>query len=252
MISRPGRTFVVGDIHGCYHTLLELLDALEFDVVRDLLCSTGDLVDRGKYSLEVLKLFMDNPETFKCVRGNHDHKFLRWLKGLPVILSRDDGNYGNHYDLNRQREVKLVNSLIQYLDSLPLALHVDGQTTVVHAGLPPELDHRYVNELFDSSLDILMYIRHWQEGLDPKMKSRHKIIFDASLPKWYDLYTSRAYGGTVFFGHQVEMEGPVIRSGATKIVGLDTGAAFGGSLTAFCIEEEKLYHVSANSADMSD
>lgn len=244
-----GRTFVVGDVHGCYYTLLDLLDAtLRFDLTKDLLYCTGDLVDRGKFSLEVLSLFMNNTEAFMSVRGNHDHKFLRWLKGMPVTLSERDGNCGSHYNLDREQEEAVL--LREFLESLPLALHINDEATVVHAGLPPELDHRVVPERFSHVLDILMYIRHWREGAEVKARGREKVFFDSSLPFWHDFYAARPYGGIVFFGHDANRDGPIVRDGLTRIIGLDTGAALGGSLTAYSIDDERFYSVCLRSEDL--
>ncbi|MCZ0610068.1 metallophosphoesterase, partial [Escherichia coli] len=46
-------TYIVGDIHGCYRELRELLDSVSFDPQQDTLWLTGDLVARGPDSLQV-------------------------------------------------------------------------------------------------------------------------------------------------------------------------------------------------------
>ena len=46
---------VIGDIHGCFHTLKKLY-ALILKKYPDIpVCAVGDLVDRGKYSYEVVE-----------------------------------------------------------------------------------------------------------------------------------------------------------------------------------------------------
>lgn len=48
-------TYLVGDIHGCYHELRDLMESVHFDPTKDTLWLTGDLIARGTQSLQVLR-----------------------------------------------------------------------------------------------------------------------------------------------------------------------------------------------------
>ena len=48
-------TYLIGDVHGCYHELRALLAQADFDPLADTLWLTGDLVARGPDSLDVLR-----------------------------------------------------------------------------------------------------------------------------------------------------------------------------------------------------
>lgn len=71
--------FVIGDVHGCYHTLLELLQ--QWNPAEEVLLQTGDLVDRGHYSPECVQLAQDlqvrHPDRTVFLLGNHEHEMLK-------------------------------------------------------------------------------------------------------------------------------------------------------------------------------
>lgn len=66
--------YIVGDIHGMFHLLKKELKELGFDKSKDLLVSTGDLIDRGKNSIKAIKYVQK--KWFESVFGNHDYKFM--------------------------------------------------------------------------------------------------------------------------------------------------------------------------------
>lgn len=65
-----GNTFIVGDIHGHYDELGDLLEFVNFNFQHDILYATGDLVDRGKFSVNCLELIHE--PWFRSVWGNHE------------------------------------------------------------------------------------------------------------------------------------------------------------------------------------
>ena len=69
-----GRDFVVGDVHGMFPALGELLALARFDEERDRLFSVGDLIDRGPRSREALD-WLAKP-WLHAVRGNHEQLLL--------------------------------------------------------------------------------------------------------------------------------------------------------------------------------
>ena len=69
-----GRDFVVGDVHGMFPALGELLALTRFDEERDRLFSVGDLIDRGPRSREALD-WLAKP-WLHAVRGNHEQLLL--------------------------------------------------------------------------------------------------------------------------------------------------------------------------------
>ncbi len=72
--------FIIGDIHGCYHTLMELLRNKED---KDHLVCVGDYIDRGLYpgeTIQLLKEYLSNGNS-TLLMGNHDFYYAQYISG---------------------------------------------------------------------------------------------------------------------------------------------------------------------------
>lgn len=208
------RTVVVGDIHGCFDELRDLLDAVGLGADDRLVC-VGDLVVKGERNREVLDLFMADAR-FSSVLGNHDRAVLRGLRGEAAGL--------------KPSQLKCVQELAgeaaryaAYLGALPLALDL-GTHVVVHAGVRPGFT------LAEQDEDDLVELR----TLGPDRAARDGV-------PWYEVYEGEQ---TVLFGHWPAYP---LRRGP-RALGLDTGCVYGFQLTAYVLEEDRLVHVPARRA----
>lgn len=73
---------VLGDIHGCLHTLNSLFEKIK-DRCEEIF-SVGDLIDRGPYSKEVVQFCIDN--NVMPVRGNHEDMLLKAIENSDENL----------------------------------------------------------------------------------------------------------------------------------------------------------------------
>lgn len=90
-VNRVGRTFIAGDLHGCYDQFMWLLDKINFNKAIDIMYQEGDLGDRGPDSEKCFELCRE--PWFRPVEGNHE-RMLRWAVESPELL--DWENWGKH------------------------------------------------------------------------------------------------------------------------------------------------------------
>ena len=81
-------TYAIGDVQGCYQELIELLDRLQFNDHSDTLWFCGDLVNRGKASLETLRFIKQLPHAV-TVLGNHDLHLLAYANNIRPKHPKD-------------------------------------------------------------------------------------------------------------------------------------------------------------------
>jgi hypothetical protein len=209
-----GRTIVIGDIHGCYDELLELLEKVALGADDRVVC-VGDLIVKGWKNREVLDFLMTD-KRFSSVLGNHDRVLMRHWRGEKVRLKKAHKKALAELEADRERYAA-------YLESLPLALDT-GSHLVVHAGVRPGVP------LAEQSVEDLTELR----TLGEDRRSREGT-------PWYEVYEGEK---TVLFGHWPAGE---LRRGP-RALGIDTGCVYGYELTAYVIETEEVVRVQAHRA----
>ncbi len=208
------RTIVIGDIHGCYDELEDLLERIA-PGASDRIIAVGDLIVKGWKNREVLNLFMVD-ERFQAVIGNHDRAILRHWNEENISLKRTQKAALDELDADRARYAS-------YLNSLPYMIDL-GSHVVVHAGVRPgvPLEAQTPDDL--TELRTLGSDRTSREGIP-----------------WYEVYDGEKIA---LFGH---WPAPQPRRGR-RAIGLDTGCVYGYQLTAYIIESDEFVSVRARRA----
>jgi len=265
-------TWVIGDVQGCYEPLRRLVDATGIDLGPDgddRLWLTGDLVNRGPESAEVLRWVKGLGDRAVTVLGNHDLHLIGMALGVrqpgrgdtaQSVLDEPDGE-----------------ALIQWLRWRPL-VHADDarKTLLVHAGLLPQWTWRAAVQLGRELEPLLrgpMAVEllrpqsspDWSPGLGGfdrwrsavaaltrlracdaagRQARRYKGTLDGvpeGYTAWFDAPDRRWTDRRVVFGHWAAL-GVLVRD---DVVGCDSGCVWGNALTAFCLDDGRLVSVSA-------
>jgi bis(5'-nucleosyl)-tetraphosphatase (symmetrical) len=124
--------YAIGDLQGCHAEFMSLLERLKFDPARDRLWLTGDLVNRGPASLDVLREVQSLGPAVAVVLGNHDLHLLAMAFVPKAVRKRDRG-------LEAVIDAPDADELLSWLASRPLLHRESGvDWTLIHAGLPPQ------------------------------------------------------------------------------------------------------------------
>ena len=198
----------------------------------------GDFVNRGPDSLGTLRLLRDLKA--QGVLGNHDLHLLRVRAGRRKIKRHDT--------LGQVLEAPDGDELCTWLADRPFLRRWDD-LYLVHAGLHPNWTDPMaaLSGIDPGDPDahgaFAVRVRH----CDPKGGQPDSETPPAPAPykPWFEYYDPDIHGGrTVVFGHWAMM-GLVHRP---HLRGLDTGCVWGGRLTAWIAEEDRLVDVPAERA----
>lgn len=226
---------IIGDVHGCFSELCELLRKMSYQVNEHefsaippagrMAIFLGDLCDRGPASVPVLRLVMNmlaNGHAL-CVPGNHDDKLARYLAGSKVQVAH--GLENTLAELEKEDEA-FRKSVKEFLHRLISHYVLDaGNLVVCHAGLPAHMHGR-------SSKKVREFCLYG----DPSGE-----VDEYGLPvrkDWTRDYKGKAL---VVYGHSPEPEARILNN----TICLDAGCVFGGQLMALRYPERELISVAA-------
>lgn len=143
---------IIGDVHGCFDELVELLRTLGYGVDETAfkiqppdgrkLIFVGDLVDRGPKIPQILKLAINAVESgwALCVPGNHDVKLMRKLRGRDVQITH--GLADSLAQLSGE-PVEFQKRVGDFIDDLVSHYVLDnGKLVVAHAGMKESMQGR--------------------------------------------------------------------------------------------------------------
>lgn len=209
------KKFVIGDVHGNYAELMDLLDKINPNLRQDKLIYLGDYIDRGPQSYKVIRFLIDlqnkyGKEHVVLLRGNHEDMAIENIEHGRIDCF-------NGYDITFMDFIKNNDSIENYYEffkGLPL-YYEDESFIYVHGGIKPGIAMEKQDD-YD-----LLWIR--------------EEFFESSL----------TFIKPVIFGHTPTINiigtfSPFIKKDR---IGIDTGIVYGGRLTALEIHGGKIVNI---------
>ncbi|MFO0980594.1 MAG: metallophosphoesterase [Planctomycetota bacterium] len=230
------RRIIIGDIQGCREELERLLALVRFDPAQDQVISVGDIINRGPDSLGACRVLRSIGAL--AVRGNHENHFLY---SLLTHASRPTDTFGDVLKAPERDE------LVAWIQSLPYVI-VQDDLAVVHAGIPPRVTQlqAFAAKINDAGRPDVLNERPFVVTVrycDPSGR-RPAIDYPPPPPPfrpWDELYRGDRL---ICFGHWAR-RGLVI---GARAKGLDSGCVYGGKLSAYLPEEDRVVQVPARKA----
>jgi bis(5'-nucleosyl)-tetraphosphatase (symmetrical) len=271
--------WAIGDLQGCYGVTQRLLEKIRFDPAQDRLWFCGDLVNRGGESLETLRLVHSLREHSVVVLGNHD------LSLLAISERSTDDQRKVNQDLQRILFADDRDTLIDWLRQRPL-LHSDRTLgwMMIHAGLAPKWTtvhaEKHAQEIerrlrSDGRRKLLRNMYGDYPAWSPALRgvereraiiniftrmrycsTRGRIAFNekgapgtqvSGLYPWYEVPGRVERDLKIVCGHWSTL-GLFIGHGVHAI---DTGAVWGGKLTALQLDTDELRLVQVSGREVA-
>lgn len=206
------RHIIIGDIHGCFDELHELLD-LAAPTSDDRIIAIGDIVDRGPDSEKVLAFFRDTPNACS-IMGNHERKHIRSEQGKTrAALSQT---------IVRQQLHDRYGAWLAFMETFPRHIELP-ETILVHGMFEPGIP-------LEEQRDTVVI-----GTLTGEAYLRERCPWP-----WYDHYVGPK-PLVVGHHHYLRTGQPLIREGL--LYAIDTGCCRGFRLTALILPDFRVVSV---------
>jgi len=224
---------IIGDIHGCYFTLVELYNKIITAYPAIPVYTVGDLVDRGNHSYETVSFVMENHIYF--TPGNHDYMFYHFFKDPSSVFARSWFFNGNETTLEsyENREVEMFKH-IEFIKNSPLYFNIPD-CFISHAGISIQYD-KFLPKNYKENLDIL------DQLIMNDLRSDRGILW--TRDPLLDL------GKLQVVGHTKQQEITLVEDSHSAYI--DTGACVGNKLSAIIVHENKIIETIDEKTHLND
>ena len=249
--------WIFGDIHGMFGSLQGLLEAVSKADSSPRLLFSGDYVNRGPDSEDVIEL-LTSLSNAQFIRGNHDDIFDEILSGGSYATNASEGDRMVAFEWFMQfgLDQTLTSYGADWAELDWMLHHGDEHRLASMLRCVSEKHRRFIHDLAGVIEEPDLFVAHGRWDVDDSGKAeklaerlsgdarlRYQLLWGRFEP--YELHRPATWTRRGYFGHtpvdfyaapeSEELTRPIATG---KIVLVDTGAALApaGRLTAFCHE----------------
>ena len=224
---------IIGDVHGCYYTLIELYNRIQSEYPDIPIYCVGDMVDRGNNSFEVMEFVITEKMPF--TPGNHDYMFHHFFKDPSSVFARSWVFNGSETTLESyESHQDSVFKHIEIIKNAPLFFDLDD-CFISHAGISKKYELNLPKN-FREDLSILE-----EHIINDHITDRGVLWTRDPL---LDL------GKIQIVGHTKQQD--IILDEKANALYIDTGACVGNKLSAVIIENSKLVDIIDLKTNLND
>jgi len=222
------RTFVLGDVHGNYRALQQVIERSGIDKENDMLIVLGDVVDGYPDVVDVIEELL----TFKnhvYVAGNHDFWCNLWMKtGNAEESWLVQGGANTFKDYISHPEMQKKHEKLYFYHMQPYYYDADRDYIFVHGGFDWHIP------IEENSEDDIMWDRHMVKTAQTWQINHDKRGVELQVFPFYNkIFVGHTDTRIKFDGRYEPSDKPQFLS---NLINMDTGAGWEGKLSIMDVD----------------
>ena len=224
------RTLVIGDIHGAFKALQQIMQRAAI-TTKDTLIFLGDYVDGWSESAEVIEYLQQLSKQQDCIfiKGNHDVWCVEWLKtdvaNTKWLFHGGTSTVESYKHLSNKKKLEHLN----FFEQMKFYEIDNSNRLFIHAGFTSM--HGPQQEFYSSNYNWDRTLWEMALTMDKRIK-KDSVLFPKRLKLFSEIYIGHT--PTLNYNVDTPMQG-------CNVCNIDTGAAFTGRLTILDIDTKEFW-----------
>jgi Calcineurin-like phosphoesterase len=215
---------VIGDVHGCFYTLKDLVSNIKVKYPNIEIYCVGDLVDRGNFSYQVIEFI--KAEKIKFTTGNHDLMFYHFVHHPGNEMGRIWIYNGSEPTVNSYKDkVEEMHKHLELIIKAPLFFDL-ADCFISHAGISTYYKSRLPRK-------VLSNVEQVNKIMNENIMNDHGILWTRD--------SLMNLGKLQVVGHTRQRE--VYHNKKNNAVYIDTSVYTGNKLSSVIVKDSEIIDI---------